>query len=596
MKNIKLLTLIGAFSALLLLQNCKEEEKIQPAATVALDASTGQNIPGGTVTITATVNAPNGGKFLDVYVAGTNVESFDMGGAKSFTQAYSYTIPASAVVGSTIIISFQATDSKNFPSTIANFTLTVGNPVVELVGTLTTRTLIAGTPYLIKGTVLVPNGVTLTIPAGTVIKGDKATKGLLIIQPGGILNCNGTATNPVVFTSSQGPGERDRGDWGGISWTGNAFVNQANRPNAEGIANQPYGTVGAANINAGAGENNGTMRFTRIEYAGIELTPNNETNSLTMGALGDATIIENVQVSYGGDDGFEWFGGKVNAKRLISLSTWDDDFDTDFGWTGNVQWGIVVRNVSSADQSGSNAFESDNQGNGDAVANICDGTTKTGCTSGVFSNITVLGPRDNQGRGISANYQNALHIRRRSNISIFNSFFSGFRIGLRIDDQGTLDNLTSGSAVHQYNVLTVPYNPAAANAPPAIGTSSSAADGVFITGLSGGNAAALETYWTSNNNSYFTTIPDVASLSKVSDLGIPTALFWGASTPATYPSNPSFVLTAGVAGANNMNATANFTNAKLGAFFDKTITYRGAFGATDWTDGWSEFQPINKVY
>ncbi|MFM7858629.1 MAG: hypothetical protein ACKO96_43595, partial [Flammeovirgaceae bacterium] len=164
MKNIKLLTLIGALSALLLLQNCKEEEKIQPAATVALDASTGQNIPGGTVTITATVNAPNGGKFLDVYVAGTNVESYDMAGAKSFTQAYSYTIPASAVIGSTIIISFQATDSKNFPSTIANFTLTVGNPVVELVGTLTTRTLIAGTPYLIKGTVLVPNGVTLTIP------------------------------------------------------------------------------------------------------------------------------------------------------------------------------------------------------------------------------------------------------------------------------------------------------------------------------------------------------------------------------------------------------------------------------------------------
>lgn len=586
MKNIKLLTLIGAFSALLLLQNCKEEEKIQPAATVALDASTGQNIPGGTVTITATVNAPNGGKFLDVYVAGTNVESFDMGGAKSFTQAYSYTIPASAVVGSTIIISFQATDSKNFPSTIANYTLTVGNPVVELVGTLTTRTLIAGTPYLIKGTVLVPNGVTLTIPAGTVIKGDKATKGLLIIQPGGILNCNGTATNPVVFTSSQGPGERDRGDWGGISWTGNAFVNQANRPNAEGIANQPYGTVGAANINAGAGENNGTMRFTRIEYAGIELTPNNETNSLTMGALGDATIIENVQVSYGGDDGFEWFGGKVNAKRLISLSTWDDDFDTDFGWTGNVQWGIVVRNVSSADQSGSNAFESDNQGNGDAIAGVCDATTKTGCTSGVFSNITVLGPRDIQSRGISANYQNAMHIRRRSNISVFNSFISGFRIGLRIDDQGTLDNLTSGSAVHQYNVLAVPGSAGT-------GSSTTAADGLFVTGLSGGDATAIANYWSTNNNTSFN---NVTAISAIESVGVPGALYWGTSTSATYPSNPSFVLTAGTAGANNLNGSANFTNAKLGAFFDKTITYRGAFGGTDWTDGWAEFQPLSKIY
>jgi hypothetical protein len=586
MKNIKLLTLIGAFSALLLLQNCKEEEKIQPAATVALDASTGQNIPGASVTITATVNAPNGGKFLDVYVAGTNVESYDMGGAKTFSQAFSYTIPSSAVIGSTIIISFQATDSKNFPSTIANYTLTVGNPVVELVGTLTTRTLIAGTPYLIKGTVLVPNGVTLTIPAGTVIKGDKATKGLLIIQPGGVLNCNGTATNPVVFTSSQGPGERDRGDWGGISWTGNAFVNQANRPNAEGIANQPYGTVGAANIAAGTGENNGTMRFTRIEYAGIELTPNNETNSLTMGALGDATTIENVQVSYGGDDGFEWFGGKVNAKRLISLSTWDDDFDTDFGWTGNVQWGIVVRNVSSADQSGSNAFESDNQGNGDPIAGICDGTTKTGCTSGVFSNITVLGPRDIQSRGISANYQNAMHIRRRSNISVFNSFISGFRIGLRIDDQGTLDNLTSGSAVHQYNVLAVPGSAGT-------GSTTTAADGLFVTGLSGGDATAIANYWSTNNNTSFN---NVTAISAIESVGVPGALYWGTSTSATYPSNPSFVLAAGTAGANNLNGSANFTNAKLGAFFDKTITYRGAFGGTDWTDGWAEFQPLSKIY
>ncbi len=586
MKNLKTLILFCAFSSLLLLQNCKEEDKIQPAATVSLDATSGQNVPGSSVTITATVSAPNGGKTLDVYVAGTVVQSYDIANAKDFTQAFTYNIPASAVIGSTIIISFQATDSKNFPSTIANFTLTVGNPVVELTGTLTTRTLIATTPYLIKGTVLVPNGVTLTIPAGTIIKGDKATKGLLIIQPGGILNCNGTATSPVVFTSSQSPGERDRGDWGGISWTGNAFVNQASRPNAEGIANQPYGTVGASNIAAGTGENNGTMRFTRIEYAGIELTPNNETNSLTMGALGDQTIIENVQVSYGGDDGFEWFGGKVNAKRLISLSTWDDDFDTDFGWTGNVQWGIVIRNVSSADQSGSNAFESDNQGNGDAIAGVCDATTKTGCTSGVFSNITVLGPRDVQSRSISANYQNAMHIRRRSNISVFNSFFSGFRIGLRIDDQGTLDNLTSGSAVHQYNVLSVPGTAGT-------GTTSTASDGLFLTGLSGGDASAVASYWSSNNNTSFN---NITSATTIADIGIPTALYWGASTSATYPSNPSFVLAAGVAGANNLNGTANFTNAKLGSFFDKTITYRGAFGSTDWTDGWAEFQPLNKVY
>jgi len=595
MKKFKLFTLLTAFASLLLLQNCSESEKIQPAATVALDATTGQNVPGATVTITATVNAPNGGKTLDVYVGGVVVQSYDINGAKDFTQAYAYVVPTTAVVGSTIIVSFQATDSKNFPSTIANFSLTVGSPIVTLEGTLATRTLSTATPYLIKGTVLVPTGVTLTIQPGTIIKGDKATKGLLIIQPGGRLISNGTAALPIVFTSSQRPGERDRGDWGGISWTGNAFVNQSLRPNAEGIANQPYGTIGVANLTAGVGEDNGSMTFTRIEYAGIELTPNNETNSLTMGGLGDATRIENVQVSFGGDDGFEWFGGKVNGKRLVSLSTWDDDFDSDFGWSGNVQWGIVVRNVSSADQSGSNAFESDNQGNGNELPGICDPTTKTGCTSGVFSNITVLGPRNIQSQPISGNYDNAIHIRRRTNISIFNSFFSGWRKGLRVDDSGTLTNLTSGSAVHQYNVLSVPFTPLAGTPPnpPAIATSSTAADAAFITGLGTGDAAAIENYWVTNNNSYFTTI---ATATPITDLGVPSALYWGTSTAATYPSNPSFILGAGVAGASNLNSTANFTNAKLGAFFDKTITYRGGFGAIDWTDGWTEFQPLSKVY
>jgi hypothetical protein len=587
MKKFRVLTLFVALASLLIIQSCSESEKVEPAATVALDAATGQNIPGASVTIKATVTAPNGGKSLDVYVGGAQVESFLIAGAKDFTKDYVYTIPASAVVGSSIIISFQAVDNKNFPSTIANFTLTVGSPIVELTGTLVTRTLVKGTPYLIKGTVLVPNGVTLTVNAGAIIKGDKATKGLLIIQPGGILLSNGTASEPVVFTSSQGPGERDRGDWGGISWTGNAFVNQASRPNAEGIANQPYGTIGAANIDAGLTENNGTMTYTRIEYAGIELTPNNETNSLTMGALGGATVIDRVQVSFGGDDGFEWFGGMVNAKRLVSLSTWDDDFDTDFGWRGNVQWGIVVRNVSSADQSGSNAFESDNQGNGDAIANICDATVKTGCTSGVFSNITVLGPRDIQSRSISNNYDNAIHIRRRTNISIFNSFFSGWRKGLRVDDQGTLDNLTSGSAVHAYNVLSAPGSSGT-------GTSSTQADALFITGLSSGDASAVATYWSSNNNTSFNTIADGT---KITAVGVPTATFWGASTAANYASNPSFTLAAGdAANTSNLNGTANFTNAKMGSFFDKTITYRGGFGATDWTDGWAEFQPGSKVY
>ena len=78
-----------------------------------------------------------------------------------------------------------------------------------------------------------------------------------------------------------------------------------------------------------------------------------------MGGVGSGTTIDHVQVSFGGDDGFEWFGGTVNAKYLVSLSTWDDDFDTDFGYGGNVQFALAVRNPFFADQSGSNSFESE---------------------------------------------------------------------------------------------------------------------------------------------------------------------------------------------------------------------------------------------
>jgi hypothetical protein len=588
----KLATVVLAVVAMLGFQQCNEEE-IKPAPVVLVDPTSASNIPGGVVSAELTIEAPNGADFLTVYVSGVEEDQIDLAGEDlSIPLVYDYTVPANAVIGSKIVLSFQVTDKEGYPSAIANFVVTVGDPVITLQGTLATQTLVATNPYLLKGQVFIPNGVTLTIPAGTVIKGDKATKAVLVVQPGGKLIAEGTANNPIVFTSNQSVGERDRGDWGGIVVLGNAFVNQASKPAIEGISpNQSYGSsiAEAATPSTNATENSGSLKYVRIEYAGVELTPNNETNSLTLGAVGSGTTVEYVQVSFGGDDGFEWFGGTVNAKYLVSLSTWDDDFDTDFGWGGKVQWGLAVRNPFFADQSGSNAFESDNQANGNAITNVCDGTTNTGCTRGTFSNITVLGPRDLQSRGISANYQNALHIRRRSAISIFNSFFSGYRVGLRIDDQGTLDNLTSGDGKHGYNILTVPGTTVT-------GASTTAADAAFATGLSSGDATAINTYWTSNNNTVINNISSSNNTTLFADMGIASGLYWAGQTSANYPSNPNFALVAGVANANNLSTGANFTDGKLSGGFFTTTTYRGAFGATDWTDGWAEFQPLNKNY
>lgn len=591
-KWMRMFVLLLTVSAAGTIQSCKEDETIGAAPTIEVTPASAQNIPGGGVVATLAVVAPNGAQDLVIYVGGEEAETRDISTTDlSSPIEFEYTIPDHALVGSKIIVAFQIVDKKGLPSTITNFVVTVGDPLITLQGTLTTQTLDAANPYLLKGQVFIPSGVTLTIPAGTVIKGDKATKATLVVQPGGKLIAEGTANNPIVFTSAQAAGERDRGDWGGLVILGNAFVNQTAKPAIEGISpTQNYGSTIAESATPAthATENSGSLKYVRIEYAGIELTPNNETNSITFGGVGNGTTVEYVQVSFGGDDGFEWFGGTVNGKYLVSHSTWDDDFDTDFGWGGNVQFGLVVRNPFFADQSGSNAFESDNQGNGNALAGICDDATSIGCTRGVFSNITVLGPREIQSRSISANYQNALHIRRRSAISIFNSFFAGYRIGLRVDDAGTLTNLTNGAAKLANNVLSIPSTAGTA-------ASSTAADGQFVTGLNGGDATAIATYWTNNNN---TTFNNVTNVSTYANLGITGSLFWGSQTASTYPSNPNFSLVAGEEGENNLNTGANFTDAKIAGnpFFNTTGTFRGAFGATDWTDGWAEFQPLNKAY
>jgi hypothetical protein len=597
-----------AMGSVLFLQSCEKTEASKPAPTLTLTSATASGLPGTSVTTNVSVNSPNGGSTVQITVNGSSSSAYPdltfTGG--TLTQDFTFNIPANAIVGSTYVIGFQAVDSKQFPSLVVSYVVTVGNPIIELSGNLTTQTLIATRKYLLKGQVFVPSGITLTIPAGTVILGDKASKGTLIVAVGGTLTANGGPTNPIVFTSSQNINERDRGDWGGIILLGNGWVNQSVLPSAEGITPvQTYGNTTGPTTNANG--NSGTLRYVRIEYAGVELTPNNETNSLTMAGVGNATTIEFVQTSFGGDDNFEWFGGNVNCKNLVSLSAWDDDFDSDFGWGGNVQFGLAVRNPFYADQSGSNGFESDNQ----ATATDTPGGA-AGYTRGVFSNITILGPRDfNSGfnlgtvtnftssRAISGNYQNALHIRRRSAISIFNSFFSGFPNGLRLDDQATLDNLNSGAGKHTNNTL---FFPGTAAIPNPISTTALAA---FSTNLASGDATAVRDYWTNNGNAFTLANPSwspvagtpAGSIEPYTAMGISPSLFFAGFSIPTYPSNPNFAVTSGTLTTAGVASFTTETKLANGNNFTWTaVTYRGAFGTTDWTDGWAEFQPISKAY
>jgi hypothetical protein len=295
-------------------------------------------------------------------------------------------------------------------------------------GDLTTQTWTNGNTYLLNGKVYVPDGVTLTIQAGTVIRGDKNNEGTLVVERGGKIIAEGTETAPIVFTSNQGINSRTYGDWGGVIICGKALNNQGPNVQIEGLEDPVY--YGGTDDH----DNSGILKYVRIEFCGIALTPNNEINGLTMGSVGDSTFIDYVQVSYSGDDAFEWFGGTVNAKHLIALRAYDDDFDTDFGFTGKVQFAVSLRDPAVADISGSNGFESDNDG---------AGSTNIPLTQPIFCNVSIFGPKVTSGTTINSNYKRALHLKKNTRCSAFNSIFLGYPVGLLIEAANTQSNATN---------------------------------------------------------------------------------------------------------------------------------------------------------
>ncbi len=292
-----------------------------------------------------------------------------------------------------------------------------------------TLPLTADKVYYLDGWVYVKSGATITIEAGTVIRGSKANKGALIIEKGAKIMAEGTMENPIVFTSNQDAGSRSYGDWGGVIVLGKATVNKVD-PIIEGGPTSTYGGSDDA-------DNSGILKYVRIEFPGVAFMPDKEINGLTMGAVGSGTTIDYIQVSYSGDDSYEWFGGAVNVKHLIAFRGWDDDWDTDYGYHGMVQFCVTLRDPAIADPgSGSNGFESDN----DAT-----GSTDAPLTSVVFSNISCFGPLATPSTTINSNFKRAMHLRRNTNISIFNSILAGYAVGLFIDGTAAQANATAGT-------------------------------------------------------------------------------------------------------------------------------------------------------
>lgn len=411
----------------------------------------------------------------------------------------------------------------------------------------TTKTLVSWKRYLLLGECHVKDGGTLVIPAGTHIFGDQASKGSVIVERGGKINAEGTSTNPIVFTSRFLAGNRHAGDWGGIVVLGRATINTvtgADTASIEGYATSIY--YGGNNDN----DNSGILRYVRIEYAGVALAPNNEINGLTFGGVGRGTTVDYVQVSFSGDDSFEWFGGTVNCKHLISYNAIDDEFDTDNGFRGRCQYLLSIKHPNIADISGSNGFESDNNG----APNYNPPRTQA-----IFSNVTFIGVKQFDTSTVDPNHKRGMHLRRYSLQNVYNTIWMGYPTGILLDGVGVANACTGDTVKFMSNIIA--------------GISGKN----FDTAAMSGNAFNATT-WAMNSSR----LNDTFALNT--DVMLSNA--YGGYITNNWNPTMFFPIT----GSPALNS-AKVTNVNsIDPFFD-AVDYRGAFKSDNWCAGWTEFRP-----
>jgi hypothetical protein len=577
MKSIKIIALL--LSVITFFQACKDDTPAIVPIPSLTTSGTLSGIPGATVQIKASINAPGGVKTITVLKNGSAFDSKTGAGETNTEYTKDYVIeslPANAVVNFTI----QVTDKNNQVSALTTIPVTVSAipapTVVTVEGNLEGNiTWTSDKIYKLKGFVrlgteqvfgTVTKTAVLTIQPGTLIIGERATKGTLVVQRGSRIIAEGTATRPIVMTSERAVGEREPGDWGGLVICGRAINNlpdaQTNRE-LEGA----YGAFHGGTDNA---DNSGSLKYVRVEFAGIPINPNQEVNSFTFGSVGAGTTMEYLQASFGLDDSFEWFGGNVNAKYLVAYKGLDDDFDVDNGFSGFIQYGVGIRGATQADISGSNGFEVDN----DAA-----GSSNVPFTAATFANMTILGPKGSL-ITISSQFQNGAQLRRNNKLKIYNTVITGYPNGVYIDSQrgDAKGNAAKGDITLQ-NIIVAGLDKWGTNGfglgdanlprgfPVADNEQSTVAPAILI--------------GTQKPSDWFAAQTGNKILANTSTLGLSSSLF--------LTGRPTFIL-----GATSELKGVNLPTT-LPAFFTKT-TFAGAFNDVDWTTGWTEFNPQAVVY
>jgi len=511
----------GLFMATLLLvgiSSCKKEEVIIKTTGVTLDQPTAIVRIGTPVKLTASI-AP--------FDATDKTLIWSTANAMVATVAPDGTI--SGVATGITDITVKTTDG-GFEKKCSVTVFPAAGTTITMAGNITASlTLKSDINYVLDGWVYVKSPAVITIEAGTVIKGKVDTKASLVIERGAKIMAEGTSAKPIVFTSAKAAGARAAGDWGGIVLCGNAKINVAG---GEAEIEGGLGTKYGGNDD---NDNSGTMKYVRIEFAGYAFQPDKEINGLTFGAVGKGTTIDYIQVSYSNDDSYEWFGGTVNCKHLIAFSGLDDEFDTDYGFSGLIQYIVGLRDPMIADISKSNGFESDNDGTG---------SSNIPTTNPRFANVSLYGPLATPTTTINPLFQASMHLRRKSNLEVYNSVFAGWPVGLKMDD--SKGNAGTGAQVKGciLSGMTAPY----------------------------GTAAGEEAFFT-----------DVAKANRtiVANTDLKVTAAFNLTAPNFLPLTGSPLLTGAVTG--------------LPTGLDPT-TYVGAFGTTDWTMGWANWTPKTTAY
>lgn len=215
--------------------------------------------------------------------------------------------------------------------------------------------------YELAGRITVLSGVTLTIEAGTIIKGQAGTGAnatALLVARGGKLMAEGTAAAPIIFTSVADeikPSDITAGNfaspnldptvnglWGGVIILGKAKISASGDVTEVQIEGIPTSDANGLYGGSDDADNSGVLKYISIRHGGTNIGSGNEINGLTLGAVGSGTVIENIEVVANQDDGIEWFGGTVSVKNIVSWNVGDDGLDTDQAWSGTAQNFVII--------------------------------------------------------------------------------------------------------------------------------------------------------------------------------------------------------------------------------------------------------------